>query len=181
MVYFISDGAGYIKIGRAGDPAKRLAALQTSTPHSLTIIATVDESVFSEKQIHDRFAHWRVRGEWFHDHEAIRAFAAAYGDLSPNVPPHFRELAAIEPRILALYNEARQIIDDPSEPGFCANYTFFQYHNRELGFKYRLSRLVGWNAEGNDPRLHTETAYDVVYETIYEVLPNCRNCSCYPM
>jgi hypothetical protein len=29
-----------------------------------------------------------------------------------------------------------------------------------------------------DPRLRTSEAYDVAYETIYNALPDCRNCGC---
>ena len=41
FVYFIADEEGYIKIGHALEPAKRLSALQTGHRQQLTLLATV--------------------------------------------------------------------------------------------------------------------------------------------
>jgi hypothetical protein len=34
--------------------------------------------------------------------------------------------------------------------------------------------------DGEDARLHGHAAYDLAYRTIYEELPACRNCMCFP-
>ena len=46
---------------------------------------------------------------------------------------------------------------------------FFGYPGCGVGFKHRLSRLVGWD-RASDPVLGSEAAYDVVYETILAAL-----------
>ncbi len=39
-------------------------------------------------------------------------------------------------------------------------------------------RLVGWSAAKEDPVLRSGAAYDAAYETLYALLPDCRNCLC---
>lgn len=82
----------------------------------------------------------------------------------------FEELCQIEPRLLALYRRAQAVKDDKRKPSFCANRVWY------TEFKPELCRLVGWEAE--NPALRTEEAYDLAYDTIYDVLPPCRNCWC---
>lgn len=66
VIYFIqSEHGGEIKIGRADDVAKRLAGLQTSRPDKLLILAAAPGSTQQERELHDRFAAHRVKGEWF--------------------------------------------------------------------------------------------------------------------
>jgi hypothetical protein len=84
----------------------------------------------------------------------------------------WRDLTKIEPRLVALYQEIRTIKDNGES--FCANALWYGYAS--LGFKDRMSRLVGFTAD--DPRLRTMEAYGVAYKKLYEALPNCRNCGC---
>lgn len=72
-VYFIRSGAGEIKIGQAIDVQKRLAGLQTSHPHQLTLLATTDGGKPAERAYHARFAEHRLHGEWFAPHPDILA------------------------------------------------------------------------------------------------------------
>ncbi len=55
---------------------------------------------------------------------------------------------------------------------FCANEVWYAWG----GLKDRLCRLVGWDA--SRPELQNSEAYDVAYEHLYDLLPNCRNCHC---
>ncbi|OQA06041.1 MAG: hypothetical protein BWY65_02297 [Firmicutes bacterium ADurb.Bin373] len=80
----------------------------------------------------------------------------------------FKRIAKIEPRLQALYDEARQV--KARGRNFCANQVWYSR------FKPQLILLVGWNAE--NPQLRTPAAYDVAYRTIYRTLPHCRNCFC---
>ena len=88
-------------------------------------------------------------------------------------------LIELEPRLLDLYQEARSVRDDRSKPWFCANAVWYGHHGFE-GLRPRLVDLVGYRRrdDGSDPRLATSLAYDIAYRTIYNVLPDCRNCSC---
>ncbi len=63
VTYFIQavDG-GPIKIGTARDVSARLAELQVANPNELVILGTTP---LPEASVHRRFAHLRIRGEWF--------------------------------------------------------------------------------------------------------------------
>jgi hypothetical protein len=65
-VYFISDG-NHVKIGYTdGVPEDRLRQLQTGNPTPLQIMAVDTRgTVETERQLHQRFAGYRVNGEWF--------------------------------------------------------------------------------------------------------------------
>jgi hypothetical protein len=63
MIYFIqSEDGGPIKIGRSRDPRKRLAALQTSHPDDLRLLAVMDGDEAEEEALHKAFP--PTRGEW---------------------------------------------------------------------------------------------------------------------
>ena len=83
----------------------------------------------------------------------------------------FQQICDLEPRVRALFDEAKAVTDDPSEVSFCANTV---WHRQ--GFKKRVSALVGYDAI--NPQLAGDQAYDCAYQTIYAVLPVCRNCGC---
>lgn len=66
-IYFIgSIEQGAVKIGRAKDPKKRLAQLQTGNSNKLTLFAVV-ENVTPEYEfkLHKLMDHIRLEGEWF--------------------------------------------------------------------------------------------------------------------
>lgn len=64
QVYFIQDSiSGMIEIGASVDPKARLAMLQTGCPGELRIVKTATD--LDEREYHQRFAEYRVRGEWF--------------------------------------------------------------------------------------------------------------------
>ena len=70
-VYFILNrDSNAIKIGRARDIQKRLAALQTASPAELELLKAVQvRTGFQSQQLevilHSKFRHLRIRGEWF--------------------------------------------------------------------------------------------------------------------
>ena len=83
----------------------------------------------------------------------------------------FQQICYLEPRVQALFDEAKAVHDDPSKESFCANTLW-----RTGGFRSRVIELVGWDA--TNAELQSDKAYDTVYQTIYAALPNCRNCGC---
>jgi hypothetical protein len=83
----------------------------------------------------------------------------------------FDGLCQQEPRLNDLLRDVEAVTDTGGE-SFCANYHWFLPN----GFKSRLSRLVGYGAE--KPELRTSAAYDVAYDHLYRLLPDCRNCRC---
>ena len=69
-VYFITDGHGHVKIGKADDTCQRMKELQTGNPYKLTFLLTVMlESIHDafelEQRLHSKFSDYRLEGEWF--------------------------------------------------------------------------------------------------------------------
>lgn len=78
-IYFIQgkDG-GPVKIGVANDPKKRLADLQRTSPVDLVIIGARPGDTFVERELHERFADFRLHGEWFEASPVILAEVTAW-------------------------------------------------------------------------------------------------------
>src|SRR5574341_1136092 len=75
MIYFIQQGEfGPIKIGYSADPVGRLRNLATSTHVELRMLATVDGDADDERALHEKFAHHRIRREWFKPAAEILAY-----------------------------------------------------------------------------------------------------------
>ena len=64
-IYVIQDGPN-VKIGRAVNPLRRLAKLQTAHHRKLHLVCAVPGHAVIEAAIQQRFAHLRREGEWFH-------------------------------------------------------------------------------------------------------------------
>jgi hypothetical protein len=67
MIYFArcEDMNGYIKIGRATNPRKRISDLRNGCPYEVILLATLPGGLLREKILHRRFEASRIRGEWF--------------------------------------------------------------------------------------------------------------------
>jgi hypothetical protein len=91
--------------------------------------------------------------------------------------PEFDELARLEPRLRDLETRAESYRRDKN-PNFCANAVWYGYSGFRPGLKEMLCELVGWDVRGRRV-LETEEAYDVAYDHVYELLPDCRGrCGC---
>lgn len=89
----------------------------------------------------------------------------------------FKELCEAEPLLQSLLREAKKHRRNKDER-FCANEAWYGY-NGNFGLKPRLVRLVGFERSCGPEFLQTQQAYDVAYQAIYDVLPNCRGgCWC---
>jgi hypothetical protein len=56
----------FVKIGFTGQSvAERIRTLSTGSPLPITVHFTLPGSVLDERALHDRFAAYRLRGEWF--------------------------------------------------------------------------------------------------------------------
>ena len=67
-VYFVRSDSptGEIKIGQSTFPQDRVRNLQTAHPFLLEIVGLVPEGGEElERELHERFDHLRLRGEWF--------------------------------------------------------------------------------------------------------------------
>ena len=70
FVYFIQDGQAATKIGISGDPAQRVASLQTGHPEPLHLWKTIRcrssaDARAVERDLHMYFERQRMNGEWF--------------------------------------------------------------------------------------------------------------------
>lgn len=63
-VYFIQADEA-IKIGYSISPEMRLGELQVGSHQTLEIIGLMEGTVKTEHEIHEKFDHLRIRGEWF--------------------------------------------------------------------------------------------------------------------
>lgn len=87
FVYFISDGEA-IKIGFSEKPNVRFSGLQSAHVKQLTLLGTAPAKIHSEYDVHQRFAHLRIRGEWFQDSPELRLFIEECKELKalPEIP-----------------------------------------------------------------------------------------------
>lgn len=76
-VYVIKSGT-HVKIGKAGNTTKRIAALQAANPTDLEVIAilTDGDGHKLEYALHKRFAEHRHRGEWFRFNGSLATWIA---------------------------------------------------------------------------------------------------------
>lgn len=76
-VYFIQQGAdGPIKIGVTVDVEKRRRVLQTGSAQTLVLLSTIKGTEKQEAELHRRFKHLRLRGEWFRPEPELLAYIA---------------------------------------------------------------------------------------------------------
>lgn len=73
FVYFISDGE-QVKIGFTTNIEKRRKALQTSSAFDLALLAAIPGPDCLEKELHQEFRRYRLRGEWFKFSAPIREY-----------------------------------------------------------------------------------------------------------
>lgn len=83
------------------------------------------------------------------------------------------KIIAIEPRLADLFDEIKAIRDDKTRPRFCANARWYG-RNWYDSLKERMCRLVGFEAAKS--ALRSADAYDLVYDKLYNALPDCRGC-----
>lgn len=82
-VYFIRSGNA-VKIGVSDNVGKRIEQLKTSTHRKLRLVGLADGGIGLEKELHTRFAAYRIRGEWFKWCQEISEYVA---DLTPADEP----------------------------------------------------------------------------------------------
>jgi len=60
---------GFVKIGKAEDTGRRIAALQAANPFDIEVIAVLSncDGHVLERELHRRFSDHNHRGEWFRD------------------------------------------------------------------------------------------------------------------
>jgi hypothetical protein len=73
-VYFVTcREIDMVKIGYAFNPVARFNHLRTSCPLELALEGAIPGGFEKERELHGRYAKWRVRGEWFQIVPSIEA------------------------------------------------------------------------------------------------------------
>ncbi len=85
----------------------------------------------------------------------------------------WKELTALEPRLLELERDARGVEDDGSTSFFCSNFVWLP-----LNATLRAVIGVARRGEDPDPRLRSSVTYETAYDHLSRLLPPCRNCGC---
>jgi hypothetical protein len=84
--YFVRNGEA-IKIGHTALPKARMMDLQIASPEPLNILAIVSNTIIKEADAHRKFAHLRIRGEWFRaESELLEFIATVKGAPVPPLP-----------------------------------------------------------------------------------------------
>jgi len=91
----------------------------------------------------------------------------------------WNDLVKLEPRLLFLAEEALAYKEmSRGQEYVCANDRWYGYGKwRDRGLRASIIGLVGWFSAG-PTELRTMDAYDVAYQHVYHLLPDCRNCAC---
>jgi len=95
VIYFIQacGGDNLIKIGVSRAPATRFSSLLTASPVELELLLVMPGTRRQEQDLHRRFAHARVRGEWFRPIQPLLDYIAStpamehLGEIDPSMQP----------------------------------------------------------------------------------------------
>ena len=87
VVYFIKDGTGAVKIGRAKDLRTRFSSLQVSSVVPLVLLGYVHGGADKESEIHEKFRAYHLRGEWFLMAPEVESFIARAAKCPPSLAP----------------------------------------------------------------------------------------------
>jgi hypothetical protein len=91
LIYFVqSPGGGRIKIGTTARLSERLRGLIRDYKTDLRVLAVTDGGAEHEKQLHARFGHLAIEGEWFEPGSDLLDFINREGhtwDGTDELPP----------------------------------------------------------------------------------------------
>lgn len=79
-LYFILEAqSNSIKIGVSKDVEKRLSQLQTSNAFPLLLIGRMQNRIDLEKNLHEKFKKYRLKGEWFSTNVSLIEYISEWG------------------------------------------------------------------------------------------------------
>ncbi len=86
IIYFVRSGppGGPIKIGVTVDLLKRIKLLQTGNPEKLVLLRAITGDALLERELHARFKHIRIHGEWFKPTDELLSFIDQISDAWAN-------------------------------------------------------------------------------------------------
>ena len=79
-LYFILDTqSNSIKIGVSKDVKRRLSQLQTSNASPLLLVGRMQNRIGLEKNLHEKFKKYRLKGEWFSTNASLIEYISELG------------------------------------------------------------------------------------------------------
>lgn len=75
-VYFIADEHNRIKIGKAKRPVYRLGGMQVDNADKLRLVAVEPNGENRERELHKKFHHLHIRGEWYRGERELLDYMA---------------------------------------------------------------------------------------------------------
>ena len=84
----------------------------------------------------------------------------------------YRELEARDDRLVALRRRVEAVRRSAGGP-FCPHTHWFGRSGGD--FKRQLVDIIGWHSANPDAALRTSDAYEVAYQHLYHLLPDCRH------
>lgn len=78
-IYFVQCGE-FVKIGYTANPNSRMSKFKTNNPYECRLVALIDGGKIIEAQMHERFAEFHHRGEWYRCGDALMSFIASLSE-----------------------------------------------------------------------------------------------------
>lgn len=142
-VYFITArDVDLVKIGCAYDPVARFNHLRTSSPIDLALEGAIAGGFEKERELHERYAKWRVRGEWFTITPSIER------EIDASTRPAKFTWAAVRVWIKMLADEEEAQRPNPPVPPHLAMPPHTQERMEESARRSRLTTLQRLEADG---------------------------------
>jgi hypothetical protein len=95
-----------------------------------------------------------------------------YAQALPAEELSWQRMVEIEPRLRTVERYILATTRHRLKP-FCANALWYGYGDPDFSFKERVNRYAGWGADA--PELRSGAAYDIAYEYLYDLLPDCNH------
>lgn len=73
FVYFVRAGE-YVKIGQSLAWRRRIASMQTGSPHEIAPLLVLKATPYMERSLHKYFRSYHFRGEWFYCTKVVLDF-----------------------------------------------------------------------------------------------------------
>lgn len=135
MIYLIKcSKTKSCKIGFTNkEPLKRLGALQTGNPYELELITTINGEQDLEKELHLKFNHLKLKGEWFQYNQEIKDYFKVddYTQVYDNMIFLSKNLTATEIRLCLLFTKLSS-----EQNVFNTNDLFFKKCKKELSLEF---------------------------------------------
>ena len=74
IYFFKEDEMNSVKIGISYNVSERLSQIQMCAPQTISCAGVMPGNLLMESEIHDKFSHLRIHGEWFRLDEELSEF-----------------------------------------------------------------------------------------------------------